>query len=254
MATLEQLLVQTRALSPTQLAVAQRDATMRKKRLAAVIVDLGLVDERRFAEWIAKVTQLPIVDPIPAGAVAQLQHRIAPAVARDFQILPVAIERDSITIAMMNPLDQACLDAVRTSTGLSVRPVIALYSALLELLNRTYPEQNADSTMLRRPPAEASNPIPPMPNPKADLSPLGSETLLAGVGRPFAKRPNDADAATTEVHAILPTPPTLEVPPPHESQLDRIERALLELHRAMEKLQRRVDAMDASIARVLSRK
>ncbi len=254
MATLEQLLVQTRVLSPTQVAVAQRDAAMRNKRLAAAVVDLGLVDERRFAEWIAKVTQLPIVDPIPAGAVAQLQHRIAPAVARDFQIVPVAIERDSITIAMMNPLDQACLDAVRTMTGLSVRPVIALYSAVLEVLNRTYPEQNADSTMLRRPPEEVSHPVPPAQTPKADVSPLGSETVLAGVGRPFAKHSNEDDKVVTDVYAALPTPPTLEVPPPQESQLDRIERGLLDLHRAMEKLQRRVEAMDSAIARSLSRK
>jgi hypothetical protein len=253
MATLEQLLVQTRVLSPTQLAIAQRDAAMRKKRLAATIVDLGLVPERGFAEWIAKMTQLPIVDPLPAAAVAQLQHRITPVIARDYQIVPVAIERDSITIAMMNPLDQACLDAVRNTTGMNVRPVIALYSALLELLNRTYPEQDADTTMLRRPPAESTNPIAAAPAPKADRSPIGSETILAGVGRPFAKRPNDAESPT-ETHAILPTPPTLEVPPPQESQLDRVERTLIDLHRAIEKLQRRVEAMDASIARVLSRK
>ncbi|MGZ7042931.1 MAG: hypothetical protein ACXVH7_14150, partial [Thermoanaerobaculia bacterium] len=67
------------------------------------------------------------------------------------------------------------------------------------------------------------------------------------------KQPDEAEA-TTEARAILPTPPTLEVPPPKESQLDRIERGLIELQRAIEKLQRRVDAMDTAIARSLTRK
>ncbi|MGZ7032438.1 MAG: GspE/PulE/PilB domain-containing protein, partial [Thermoanaerobaculia bacterium] len=228
---------------------AQRDAAMRNKRLAAAIVDLGLMNERRFAEWIAKATQISLVDPLPAGAVAQLQHRIPPQIARDYQIVPVAIDRDSITIAMMNPLDQACLDLVRKTTGMSVRPVIGLYSALLELLNRTYPEQDADTTMLRRPPANATPAKPPKPIDEATTAVLA----IPEIPPVPPKQPNEAEV-TTEARAILPMPPTLEVPPPKESQLDRIERGLIELQRAIEKLQRRVDAMDTAIARSLTRK
>src|SRR4051812_37062546 len=129
MVTLEKLLVDTRALTSAQLVVAQRDATVRHKRIAASIIDLGMLDERRFAEWVAKVTELPIVDPLPGGAVEQLHHRVSPQLAREYQVVPVAIERDALTVAMMNPLDQASLELLRHATGLRIRPVIALYSA-----------------------------------------------------------------------------------------------------------------------------
>jgi len=259
MPTLEQLLVQTRVLSPTQLAIAQRDATVRHKRLAAAIVDLGMLDERRFAEWMAKVTELPIVDPVPAGAVEQLQHRIAPETAREYQVVPLAIDRDALTVATMNPLDQSCLDVLRHATGLRIRPVIALYGALSEALARYYPEHDEEPTLLRRPPAEPRNTVAvPSPIRNADSSPFGSETLQAGVGQPFARDAKEEDAASeTRLFPVAPPPPEEESPvakTAEESQLDRIERKIADLVHAVEKLQRRVDAMDATIARVLSRK
>ena len=232
MATLEQLLVDTRVLTSAQLAAAQRDANVRHKRLAAAVVDLGLIDERRFAEWIAKVAELPIVDPLPSGAIAQLQHRISPQLAREYLVVPLAIERDSLTVAMINPLDQAAIEILRHATGMRIRAVVAMYGALSDALERFYPEQDQDLTLMRRPADLSRETI------AAPLA-MGSETVLAGVGRPFAKQP-DADE-------------TIDASP-DGSQLDRIERSLADLVSAVEKLQRRVDAMDVTIARVLSRK
>lgn len=231
MATLEQLLIDTRVLTTAQVASAQRDANVRHKRIAAAIVDLGLIEERRFAEWMAKVTELPIVDPLPAGAIEQLQHRISPQLAREYQVVPLAIERDALTVATMNPLDQPALEVIRHATGLRIRAVIGMYGAISDALHRFYPEEDQDLTLMHKPP-NLSTIAAPMP--------FGGDTVLAGVGRPFAK-PAEAQPE--------PEPESFG-----DSQLDRIERHLAELVSAVEKLQRRVDAMDVTIARVLSRK
>ena len=243
MATLEQLLVDTRFLTTAQLATAQRDANVRHKRLAAAIVDLGLADERRFAEWLAKVTDLPIVDPLPSGAIEQLQHRISPQLAREYQVVPLAIERDALTVATMNPLDHAALEILRHATGLHIRAVIAVYGALSDALDRFYPEQDQDLTLMHRPPDLSRATI-------AAPMALGSETVLAGVGRPFARQP-EPDETRALPSATSPFP---DAGPSGDAQLDRIERRLADLVNAVEKLQRRVDAMDTTIARVLSRK
>ena len=164
MATLEQLLIDTRVLSSAQITTAQRDANIRHKRLAATLIDLGMIHERRFAEWIARVTELPILDPIPHTVVAQLQNRISPQIAREYQVVPVAIDRDTLTIATMNPLDHGALELLRHSTGMRIQPIVALYSALTEVLAQFYPEDEADLTMMRRPPdlpdiADSTNPV-----------------------------------------------------------------------------------------------
>ena len=209
MATLEQLLIDTRVLSSAQITTAQRDANIRHKRLAATLVDLGMIHERRFAEWIARVTELPILDPIPHTVVAQLQNRISPQIAREYQVVPVAIDKDMLTVATMNPLDHGALELLRHATGMRVQPVVALYSAITQVLAQFYPEDEADLTMMRRPP---------------DL------TEAVEPANPVAHKPQE------------------------ESQLDRIERAIADLVDALDKLQRRVDAMDATIARALMRR
>ena len=89
---------------------------------------------------------------------------------------------------------------------------------------------------------------------EATTAVLAIQAMPPVAPKPHApKRSNDAEAPT-EVHVALRSPPTLDVPPPRESQMDRIERGLGDLQRAIEKLQRRVDAMDAAIARTITRK
>jgi hypothetical protein len=236
---LEQMLVQTRVLSATQVEDAKRDADMRSKRFAASIIDLGFIEERRFAEWIARVTQLPIVDPLPDLVIDQLQYRIPPDLARDYQVLPVASDGDGLTIAMVDPLDTGCIEVLRKSTGAHIHPVVAVYSRVLEMLRRFYPEDDDEPTMLRRPRLDPGGTVGlgagGMREGVTSLV-IGSETVLAGVGRPFAREKSESGASRTE------------------SQLDRIERSLNELLDAFDALQRRIDAIDITLARVISRR
>ena len=211
--TLEQLLVQTQLLSPIQLAVAQRDAQMRHKRLAPTLIDLGLVDEKHFAEWMAQVTRLPVIDPLPDDAVSSLQRRLPRAIAREYEVVPLRMEGDELTIATINPFDSAAVDVLRTATGLKIRSVIARYGDLIRLLERFYPEDAVDPTIL---PAMA----------------FGDES--PGV-------------STQMIHAPAPAPA-----PAPASQLDRIESQLAALTAQIDRLQKRIDAIDERLHRVVA--
>jgi hypothetical protein len=204
--TFEELLVSSEILSPVQLAMAQRDAQMRKRPLAPTLIELGLIDGRRFAEWMSQATKLPLVDPLPVKAVEPLVRRIPRTIAREHEILPLAIDGLVMSIAMVNPLDQAAIDVVRATTAMNIRPVIAVYEELARLLAMFYPEEKVE------------------PPPRAVFDP--SETIAA-------RSPDDFDE----------TNPVVDVTP--ESQLDRIERGIGELHQMMEELKQRLDALAA---------
>jgi hypothetical protein len=196
--TLEQLLVQTQLLSPLQLAVAQRDAQMRHKRLAPTLIDLGLVDEKHFAEWMAQVTRLPVVDPIPEDAVASLQRRLPRAIAREYEVVPLRMEGDELTIATINPFETAALDVLRTATGLKIRTVIARYGDLIRLLERFYPEDAVDPTIL-----------PPMAF--GDESP-GVSTVVIHAAPPVAP-PSQLDRIEGQLSALM-------------DQIDRLQKRI----------------------------
>src|SRR5688500_11109091 len=100
---LEQLILQTRLLAAEQLTTIQRTAQQRQQRLAQGIIESGLVDERRFAEWAAQVSGSRLIDPLPSAAIAALSRRIPRAIAREYNVVPVAIDGDTIAVATLDP-------------------------------------------------------------------------------------------------------------------------------------------------------
>jgi hypothetical protein len=204
---LEQLILHSRLLSADQLAALQRDAQHRHKRLSQRIVESGLVDERRFAEWMAEASGVRLLDPLPVVAIGALSRRIPRAIAREFVIAPVAVEGDTIVVAAMNPLDDACVDILRTTTGMSVRLVPARYSALTDVIARHYPEDEAEMTIL--PPGASTLPA------STEVEELGNATRYIP--------PEPVGEDTNRVRQ-------------EPSQLDRIERKLDELAALVQRL------------------
>lgn len=249
MPSLEELLVSTKLISPTQLAVAQRDADLRRRPLAQTIIDLGLVDERRFAEWMASVSKLPLVDPLSPEIVHDLDRYLARAVAREYEVVPVDVEGDEMTVAMINPLDAACLNILQTTTGMKVHAVVGIHGQIKTLVERFYPANE--------PATGAFDPSSTMAIPFQ----FGTETLLRSQNTPLVFEGADQDIGSeTRIMpppdpGAPPEPQPATAPPPAESegQLDRIERHLTQLMRAVDSLQRRIEAIDQTLARILTR-
>lgn len=216
----EELLISTQLISAEQLAVAQREALRNNRRLAPTLLDLGFVGERRFAEWMSQMTSIAMVDAIPAEAVEVLVRRVPRAIAREYEVVPVKLDGNVLTIATINPLDAGSFEVLRATTAMTIRPLIALHSALLELVARFYPEDRVEATLM---PA-SFDPGATMAMPRADDS-LGSST------RSIAPAPSRA-----------------------ETQLDRVERSLLELHKLVENLRERIETIDETLEHLLSRR
>jgi len=152
---LETLLIRSQILTPSQVAGAKREAARRHRRLAPVIVELGLINERGFAEWMSQMTSIAVVEQIPIAAVEPLVPRVPHAIAREYEVVPLKIDAMTLTIATMNPLDAGCLDALHMATGLNIRTMIGLHSSILDLLGRFYPSEHADES-----PGEATRSVP----------------------------------------------------------------------------------------------
>jgi hypothetical protein len=214
---LEALLIRSQILAPAQVSLAKREAAGRHRRLAPMLVELGLVNEQQFAEWMSQMTSIPIVDPIPPAAVEPLVRRIPRAIAREYEVVPLTIDPGTLTIATMNPLDTACIEVLHLTTALNIRSMIGLHSAIGELLARFYPEDSGEGTEM---------PFDP------------SETLAI-------HRPDDSPGSTTRAVAGVPKPP---------SQLDRIEQSIEELRAMVTRLQDRIDGIDQSLEYINSRR
>lgn len=244
--SLEELLIKSKLISPPQLAVAQRDADMRSKPLAHTLIDLGFVNDRQFAEWLSGAANVPLVDPLRADVVAEFESNVPADFARQHHVVPVDVDADQMTIATVDPLDKKTVDALREATGMKIHPVIGIRSQLIDVVNRVYPKQPefdpsaTVSVSIEREPFE-----------------FGDETMLRHHSLEFTYAQGDESLGSET--RVLPAPPppeddtnpVTEVQP--QTQMDRIEHRLSELVQAVEGLQRRLEAMDAILARFVNR-
>lgn len=160
---LETLLIRSQILTPTQVATLKREAAARHRRLAPVIVEMGLINERRFAEWMSQMTSIAVVEQIPVAAVEPLVPRVPYEIAREYEVVPLKIDALTLTIATMNPLDAGCIEALHLATGMNIRTLIGLHSTIRDMLERFYPSGQADDAVgdatraapgTRRPPSQ----------------------------------------------------------------------------------------------------
>ncbi|HSP36010.1 MAG TPA: hypothetical protein VLU46_16990 [Thermoanaerobaculia bacterium] len=253
MPSLEELLVSTDLISSPQLAHAQYESEQRRRSVAQTLIDLGILSDRQFAEWIANVTKLPLVDPLLGDVVHDVERYVARAVAREYEVVPIDVNADEMTVAMVNPLDKACMDVLQTTTGMKIHPVVALQGQLRSVIDRFYPATEPEHGAF-----DPSATVVAAPKPEPFQ--FGTETLLRSQSSPFVLGDQSIGSQTR----VLPVEePRLEpesaaaeagAPSAEPSQLDRIEHHLVEMLRHIELLQRRIDAMDATLARILTRR
>ena len=98
------------------------------------------IDEDDLAAELVRQTKLPYikldaVSPFPKDALERLPRSIA----RENGLVPVDMAGDVLSVAMVDPRDQAAIDAVRAATGLRVRPFICTRSDLEWALAEWYP-------------------------------------------------------------------------------------------------------------------
>lgn len=239
--SLEDLLAHANLITQTQLAQAQRESETHHRPLPQTLINLGFVTDQQFAKWLSETTKLPLVDPLSADAVGDVVQYLTRAVAREYEALPIDVNGDEMTVAMMNPLDEGCRNALHAATGLKIRAVVGVHEQLKELVDRFYP---ADA-----PTAGAFDPSSTMiAAPAAEPFQFGTETLLRSQATPL-----EFERAEESVGVETRAVPMSEVMA-SETQLDRIERQLGELTRVIDGLQRRIEAIDTTLARVLARK
>lgn len=108
------------------------------KPLGEVVTELGLVDETQLIPLLGEQLGVPGVR-LREGLIDPQAIKLVPrADAERWRVLPLMKVRDELTIAMADPRDLATIDAVHQLTGLRIRPVLTLASAIERLLPRCY--------------------------------------------------------------------------------------------------------------------
>jgi type IV pilus assembly protein PilB len=135
---LGELLLREKVLTPDQLKSALEIQKEKNVPLQTAIVSLGLVTEEDMAQALSRQLGYPYIDLDQFEVYPDVVSLIPVEIVKKYMIMPIHRIRSFLTLAMVDPTDLEVIEDIRFRTGLSIQPVIASESGILNAINKYY--------------------------------------------------------------------------------------------------------------------
>ncbi|MGE8318196.1 MAG: type II secretion system ATPase GspE [Comamonas sp.] len=141
---LGEMLVAGGKLSPRDLERALQAQQEMGHLLGHVLAQLGLVSEMDVMHTLAQQLQIPFIQAADFPAEAPVVPGLLPEFQHAQHVFPLRLEDGVLDVAMTSPQDPFVVKAVQMSTGLVVRPHLALEIDIERALQEPEPEVEED--------------------------------------------------------------------------------------------------------------
>jgi len=106
--------------------------------LGQILVESGLLTPEQLNVALARKLSIPFVSLEGYEIPPQLITRVPPEIAQHFKVLPLSELGSAMVVAMVNPFDQAAVDALRFNSKMNIEIVMASADEIAEALNTHY--------------------------------------------------------------------------------------------------------------------
>lgn len=135
---LGELLIREKLLSQDQLTQASDYKKKNETSIGTAVVSLGYISEEEMAKALSRHLGYPYIDLDQFEVYEDALNLIPLEVAKKYLIMPIHRIRSFLTLAMVDPTDLDVIEDIRFRTGLSIQPVIASESGILNAVNKYY--------------------------------------------------------------------------------------------------------------------
>jgi type IV pilus assembly protein PilB len=106
-----------------------------KKRLGEILVEGGFIEERRLLETLSYQLGYPVIT-IDFGKLNRALAALIPSnICKEFCIIPIEKEGDTVVVAFGDPLDQQAMQTAERLLGKNFKPAITSKATVLEALS-----------------------------------------------------------------------------------------------------------------------
>jgi len=162
---LGEMLLAANLIDEVQMQIALAEQRRTGKRFGSTLVDLKFIDENVLAAFLSKQIDVPCISLLHIDIPKKVRRLINREAAIECQAIPVRIEDGKLEVAMVDPSDLDSLAKLETAAGMTVVPLIAPESSIMQMIERFYPvAEDPDSTQGGAVRA-ASDPPPSVTNP-----------------------------------------------------------------------------------------
>ncbi len=137
------LLIREKVLNKKQLKTAQTFQQKNEVSMGSAIVSLGYLSEEEVAQTLSREYGYPFIDLDQFEVYPDVLDLISLDVAKKYMVMPIHLNRNSLTLAMMDPTDLEAVEDIKFRTGLSLQPVIASETAISNAIQQYYGTSDA---------------------------------------------------------------------------------------------------------------
>jgi len=113
--------------------------------LVELLIQLGYMDEGQILSSLSGCLGIPPVRILNLNIPKEILNLIPEKIARKYQILPIGKIGNTLTVAMVDPLNVLTIDDLKKITGYQINPVIAPFSEIKEAVNNYYTQLPIES-------------------------------------------------------------------------------------------------------------
>lgn len=133
-----QILVSEKVITPEELEIALAEQIKSGNYLGQVIIKLGFAKEDQIFPVLANQLHIPYIRIKNINIDAQVIQGVPAKFVSHYNLMPISISANKLTIAMSDPLDLHTLDDLRLFLGLEVVPVLASDEDIAEAIRKYY--------------------------------------------------------------------------------------------------------------------
>ena len=136
---LGEYLLEAGLLNEHQLKEALRRQRQTKEPLGQILARSGMISEADVCKVLHQQLGLPVVDFAAVAIEENVIALIREDLAKKYTAIPIELEgRNTIRVAMADPLNQSAIDDIRFQSGYFVKPALAPPSAIVEAISKYY--------------------------------------------------------------------------------------------------------------------
>ncbi len=109
-----------------------------REKIGKLLVDLGYVSERDCLAVVSEHLGIPAILAADYPPVPVVDNLLTFRFMKQCKFVPIALEGNSLTLAMTDPMDTATLDSVRQSTGYQLKTLLGAESEIMDILEKFY--------------------------------------------------------------------------------------------------------------------
>ena len=202
------LLLSSGVISHEQLERALELQKESKERLGDVLVQSGIITEQQLIEALKIQLGVEFVDLTAVSIPVELAKYVPRTLAKKYCVVPVKLVRDTLYLAMSDPLDFIAQEEVKTASRKRVIPMIATHRATEQAISRLYGSEGTARVIeeMKREAGSAGPDIVPAQLAKDSDSSEGAPTIRfvnSLIERAFAERASDIHLEPQEGEMVV---------------------------------------------------